>query len=359
MKTMTLTLTLLAALLLGPRALLQAAELRFAGTLGNSDDSQQVFAGTLAAGIGPVLDDEGTLWERGGSTRLNRYALDGRLLASFEVPEGDARGNDQLTRVGDLLVLKLKKTLSTLPINAAPGTKLTRLTGEAEVLASSAVDGRIMGLANDSIFSLDPVTGERTAVLSPGQRIQALHVEADGTLFGFGDGKVCAWQGSTLKAGFPRGFQGERPQKIGRHWFSHSWHGTINRFNEAFEPDPGVVLGGASGSFIGYLPMSNDLVNGRGMVKLRDGLFAVSGLGGVIQFVQWNEAENRFNVVRRIGGLVGLKALAIDVSGRIWTSRGSLRWEDELHSPHTLGDLEPSVCAQPVVLGGKTLCMLK
>jgi len=359
MKTMTLTLTLLAALLLGPRALLQAAELRFAGTLGNSDDSQQVFAGTLAAGIGPVLDDEGTLWERGGSTRLNRYALDGRLLASFEVPEGDARGNDQLTRVGDLLVLKLKKTLSTLPINAAPGTKLTRLTGEAEVLASSAVDGRIMGLANDSIFSLDPVTGERTAVLSPGQRIQALHVEADGTLFGFGDGKVCAWQGSTLKAGFPRGFQGERPQKIGRHWFSHSWHGTINRFNEAFEPDPGVVLGGASGSFIGYLPMSNDLVNGRGMVKLRDGLFAVSGLGGVIQFVQWNEAENRFNVVRRIGGLVGLKALAIDVSGRIWTSRGSWRWEDEPHSPHTLGDLEPSVCAQPVVLGGKTLCMLK
>lgn len=120
-----------------------------------------------------------------------------------------------------------------------------------------------------------------------------------------------------------------------------------------------MVLGGASGSFIGYLPVSNDLSSGRGMVKLRDGLFAVSGMGGVVQFVQWNEKENRFEVLRRIGGLLGLKALALDANGNIWTSRGSWRWQDEPHTPHTLGDLEPSICAQPVVLGGKTLCMLK
>jgi sugar lactone lactonase YvrE len=112
--------TLLTTILLTCVAALHAAELRFAGTLGNSDDSQPVFAGKLAAGIGPVLDNEGALWERGGSTRLNRYALDGRLLASFQIPAGDR--NDQLTRVGDLLVLKLGQTLYTLPIQAAPGT---------------------------------------------------------------------------------------------------------------------------------------------------------------------------------------------------------------------------------------------
>jgi len=351
--------TLLTALLLSSFTTLHAAELHFAGTLGNSDDSQPIFAGKLAAGIGPVLDDEGTLWERGGSTRLNRYSLDGRLLASFEIPEGDERGNDQLTRVGDLLVLKLKKALYTLPISAAPGTKPTRLAGEVEVLASSSIGGRIIGMEKDAIFSLDPATGERTGMMQPGVRIQALHVEADGTLFGFGEGKVFAWQGSTLKDGFPKGFQGERPQKVGRHWYSHSWHGTINRFNEAYEPDPGVVLGGASGSFIGYLPMSNDLVNGRGMAKLRDGLFAVSGMGGVVQVVQWNDKENRFDVVRRIGGLVGLKGLALDANGNIWTSRGSWRWQDEPQTPLTLGDLEPQICAQPVMLGGKTLCVLK
>ena len=91
-------LTFLTALLVTSFAALHADELRFAGALGNSDDSQPVFAGKLAAGIGPVLDDQGTLWERGGSTRLNRYALDGRLLASFEIPEGDERGTDTKLR---------------------------------------------------------------------------------------------------------------------------------------------------------------------------------------------------------------------------------------------------------------------
>lgn len=338
---------------------LAAAELRFAGTLGNSDDSQAVFAGKTFSGIGPVLDDEGTLWERGGSTRLNRYALDGRLLASFEIPEGDERGSDQMTRVGDVLVLKLKKALYTLPLKAAPGTKLTRLKGEVDLIASSAVKDRLIVLEKDALASLDPVTGERTPMTQPVAKLSGLHVDADGTICGFGEGKVFAWQDSTLKEGFPKPFPGERPQKIGRFWYSHAWHGTINRFNEAFEPDPGVVLGGASGSFIGYMPMSNDLTNGRGMVKLRDGLFAVSGMGGVIQFVQWNDAESRFDVVRRIGGLTGIKGLALDVDGNIWTSRGSWRWQDEPHTPHTLGDLEAALCAQPTLLGGKTLCVLK
>jgi len=338
---------------------LAAAELRFAGTLGNSDDSQAVFAGKLFSGIGPVFDEEGTLWERGGSTRLNRFALDGRLLASFEIPEGDERGSDQMTRVGDLLVLKLKKALYTLPLNAAAGTKPARLKGEVDALASSALGNRVMVIEKDALAAIDPATGERMPMMQPGAQIRSLHVEADGTICGFGEGKVFAWKDSTLKDGFPKGFQGERPQKIGRYWYSHSWHGTINRFNESFEPDPGVVLGGASGSFIGYMPMSNDIVNGRGLVKLRDGLFAVSGMGGVIQFVQWNEAESRFDVVRRIGGLMGLIGLALDVDGTIWTSRGSWRWQDEPQTPHTLGDLEPSMCAQPVMLGGKTLCILK
>lgn len=56
-RTNHMKLTFLTALLLTSLSALHAAELRFAGTLGNSDDSQAVFAGKLAAGIGPVLDD--------------------------------------------------------------------------------------------------------------------------------------------------------------------------------------------------------------------------------------------------------------------------------------------------------------
>ena len=75
-----------------------AGELRFAGALGNSTESAAAFAGKTAAGMGPVIDDESAIWERGGSTRLNRYALDGRLLASFDLPDSQNR-DDQLTRV--------------------------------------------------------------------------------------------------------------------------------------------------------------------------------------------------------------------------------------------------------------------
>ncbi|MEZ5305497.1 MAG: hypothetical protein R3F11_33370, partial [Verrucomicrobiales bacterium] len=129
--------------------------------------------------------------------------------------------------------------------------------------------------------------------------------------------------------------------------------------NAAFEPDPGVVLGGASGSFIGYLPQSADLTNGRGIARLRDGVFAVSGLGGVVQLLTWNDAELRFEVARRLGAFTGVNAVALDAAGTIWTPRGSWRWTDTPEEPLTLGDKEPEVTAQPAVLGGKSLCLLK
>ncbi|MFT6573479.1 MAG: hypothetical protein ACJA16_001663 [Akkermansiaceae bacterium] len=78
-----------------------------------------------------------------------------------------------------------------------------------------------------------------------------------------------------------------------------------------FQPDPGVVLGGASGSFIGFLPQSADLDNGRGMARVREGLFAVSGIGGVVQFLSWNGDEQRFEIVR-LGALTGISGVALD-----------------------------------------------
>lgn len=227
------------------------------------------------------------------------------------------------------------------------------------MLSSNAFAGRVVIADKSELFWLDATTGIRTAILKPNVGMHALHLGPDGTVFGFGDGKVFAWKDTQPVAGFPKGFNGERPQKIGGFWFSHAWHGTINRMNEAFEPEPGVVLGGASGTFIGYLPQSADLTNGRGMALIRDGLYAVSGLGGVVQFVLWNEAESRFEVVRRLGALADIRTVALDAAGNIWTPRGSWRWADTSETPHTLGDKEPDVCAQAVVLGGKVLCLLK
>ncbi len=337
-----------------------AGELRFAGVLGNCTETESAFAGKVAAAMGPVLDDESAIWERGGSTRLNRYALDGRLLASFELPESQNR-DDQLTRVGNRLLLKLGRAVYVLALDAAPGARPERLKLDADVMSSSALGGRVVLFDKNAgeLFWFDPATDSRMPLAKPDFAVSGLHVSEDGTVFVFGGNQVHAWKEGRPVSGFPKDFRGERPQKFGDHWFSHSWHGTINRMNDRFEPDPGVVLGGASGSFIGYLPESADLTNGRGLVRVRDDVFAVSGLGGVVQLLTWNGREQRFEVARRLGALTSLAGVAIDAAGNIWTPRGGWRWSDTAEAPHAIGDKEPEIIAQPVVLGGKTLCLLK
>jgi sugar lactone lactonase YvrE len=339
----------------------QAAELRFAGVLGNSGESGSTlatFAGQAASGMGPVLDDANAIWERGGSRQLNRYALDGRLLATYELPESTDR-NDQMTLVGPQLLLKIRGALYSLRLDAEPNSKPVRIAGRADAMSSSSWDGKVAICDANELFWFDPATEQRTLIVRLDTGVTWLHVDQDGTIFGFGGGNVHAWRSGQVLEGFPKGFNAERPQKIGKFWYGHGWHGTIHRMNAAFEPEPGVVLGGASGSFIGYLPQSADITNGRGLVHVRDQLFAVSGLAGVVQLLEWREDDSRFEVVRRIGPVHGLKSLALDAEGNIWTPRGTWRWSDSAETPLTLGDVEPSLNAQPVVLGGRTLCLLK
>lgn len=331
--------------------------------LGNSGESGQTlvaFEGKPAPGMGPVLDARATLWERGGSRRLCRYSLDGRLLASFEIPESE-RPNDQLTLVGDTLVLKIGSRLFTLATEAAPGAVPAPLEGEAETLSADTFDGRVVLFDRGpaELCWLDPTTGTREPIVKPGFNVQALGTGDDGTVYAFGGGQVHAWKDSLAVVGFPKPFDGERPQRIGRHWYSHAWHGTIKRANERFEPSPGVVLGGASGSFIGYLPQSGDLTNGRGIVHVRDDVYAVSGMSGIVQLLRWNDEELRFELARRLGALPELTGLAIDASGNVWTPNGSWRWTAGPEAALTIGDKKPDLHVQPVILGGRTLCLLK
>ena len=355
--------TLFLLLLIANYGAAQAAELRVAGVLGNSGesgDSLVNFTGDTAPGMGPVIDEAMTIWERGGAAQLNRYALDGRLLARFELPNESDR-NDQLTLAGDRLVMRIRNAVYTLPVNAEAGTKPELMQGNVDVLSTGAIEGRvaIYRRSDKQLSWLDAGSGESSPITSVAWGVQAIHVDDDGTVFVFGEGQVHAWKDGQPVPGFPRGSSGERPQKIGRFWYSHGWHGTIHRMNEHFEPEPGVVLGGASGSFIGYLPQSVEITNGRGLVHVRDDIFAVSGLAGVVQLLQWNDAELRFELARRIGALAELTGVAIDTSGNIWTPRGSWRWNDSCEAPLTVGDKEPDVHAQPVVLNGLTLCLWK
>ena len=337
------------------------AELRLAGVLGNSGESGEtrvMFSGRPAPGLGPVVDAANTVWERGGATQLNRYALDGRLLATYPLPASSDR-KDQMTLAGEMLLLKIRDTLYRLPVDAAAGTKPERLETKVPVMSSGAHKGRVAIRVAEELFWLDAATGTRASIAEVGEDVRFLHVDNSGTVFSFDRGHASAWENGRRLKGFPRPFKGERPQKIGTYWYTHAWHGTIFRYNSAFEPEPGVVLGGASGTFIGYLPESSDLTHGVGLAHVRDDIFAVSGLKGIVQLLQWRDEESRFRVVRRLGALRELDALALDAEGNIWTPRGSWRWSDTPDAPHTLGDVAPVHTTQPVVIGGRTLCFIK
>ena len=347
-----------------PCASVTADELIFAGSLANSGGegvSRVTFSQESAPGMGPVLDDDGMIWERAGSTLLNRYAQDGRLVAQFQIPKGTGNA-DMLTRAGNLLVMKIGNVIYTLPIDAEPGTEATRLSGNAEVLSSGSFGGKvaIFEKAAGAISWLDPVSGGRETITGDvPDTVQAIQVDEDGTVYVQINGEMLAWKDGKPLDGFPQEIHGARPQKIGKHWFTHAGHGTINRMNEKFEPSPGVVLGGASGSFIGYLPQSVDLTSGTGMVRIAGDIYAVSGNAGVVQFLEWDQAGEKFSVVRRIGALPELDGVALDAAGNIWTGYGAWRWDDSPETPATLGDKKPDVAAQPVVLEGKTLCLVK
>ncbi len=342
---------------------LLGTELRFAGILGNSGDYAEnpvFFRGELVPGMGPVLDDAGALWERGGKEVLNRYALDGRLLGSYPLPKSSGR-SDQLTKFGSQhLVMLVRDRLYLLDVDAESGTEPTRLGGVIKVLSSNAWRGKVAVINQEEhLVLLDPVTGEQSDWGKMESVPRSLHFADDGVLYGLIREGMMAWQAGKAVEGYPKSFQGERPQKIGNYWYGHGWHGTIFRYNRDFEPKPGVVMGGASGSFIGYLPQSADLANGRGLVEVGEGVFAVSGYNSVVQLLKWDAEGNRFQLARRIGALAGDMVLGLDVDGRIWTPRGGWHWDDPVEAPLSLGDPNPHFSAQPIMASdGKTLSVL-
>ncbi len=345
-----------------PLGILSAAELRNVGILGNSGEAGETLNQSSSApftGMGPVLDDQGTLWERAGDGRLARYAIDGRMLKSVEIPRSNGR-NDILARSGNDLVMLLRDSVYMLPIDATNEAKATRLASSVKSMSCNAHKGKVVIATADKLQWLDLQTAATTPLVEIAGNFDLINIGPEGTVYAkqFG-GEMHAWSEGQPVDGFPKQIGGERPQLVGNYWYTHGYHGTIKRFNRDLEPDPGVVMGGASGSFIGFLPQSVDLTFGRGMVHLKDDLFAVTGRTGIVQLIQWDGAQTKFHVVRRIGPEFDLSGLALDQDGRIWTGAGVWMWDDNPDDPRTIGEPNSQSHTQPAVIDGNHLCVLQ
>jgi sugar lactone lactonase YvrE len=284
-----------------------------------------------------VADRFGSLWDRAWDGTLTRYAPDGRLLAQHPLPNG-GNDRDQLALAGDTLVLQVNNALFTLPVTAPAGTAPAPLKRESDLISFNAVNGRIASKLKGEVFLVDPATGDAKKAADV-KDAHALELGPDGAVYASADGKVRKYAGGAEAAegGWPKGAPGERAQLLDGFWYGHAWHGTIRRFTAALDPSPGVVLGGASGSFIGHLDQNAELSNGRGMAKVGGALYAVSGLEGTLHLLSWDEAKRQMTIVRRIGAVPVCTGLGLDRNGVVWFRCGTWAWDAGPDAPMRSG----------------------
>ena len=308
---------------------LAAETLRCVGVLGNSGEQGDTlvrFAAKPASGMGVAYDPSGSLWDRAGDGRLNRYAVDGSLVASYPLPAGGGSNDkDQIALSPSGLLMKIGKQLYTLPVNASPGTAPTLLPVEASRLSPSHHDGWFAAARDGAVFLVN-AAGETKPVANNIGNVSDIEIGPEGAIYISNDGKL--FRVDESGAHDPGQSPGDRAQWLTGAWFGSAWHGTLRRFDAQLLPDPGVVLGGASGSFIGYVPGNHELNDSRGLAQLRGNLFAASGSEGILHLLEWQPAARRFTILRRIGAVSVCNALALDGSACVWFHSGFWEWSD-------------------------------
>ena len=335
-----------AALLSGQLLAADVTALRCEGIAGNSGEQGATLVkfgpnanreGTIGSGV--VKDRFGTLWSRAGTGVLNRYTLDGRQIESFKIPVGN-KGNarESIALAGDLLVMNLRDDVYTLNINATPDQSPKKLDGvKADEISFSSADGWVAGVRDTDVFVFNPATGESKNVVKIDPPTREVELLPDGRVAAIANQRLHIYRIADGTDVTPDGkgmaVPGDRIQFLGGYWYGGAWHGTLRRFNAAGDADPGVVLGGGSGSFIGHLESNVEVNVPRGLAALRDGLVAISGAGGVVQFAAWEPAQTRFELVRRIGSVPQANGIGLGRDGTIWWLGGSWRWDDRCDQP--------------------------
>lgn len=356
-----------------------AGELKFTGYSGNSGTAERpVRFGKAQRGDGhgnqtqclPVYDPaSGRIYMSAGEGTLNAYTLDGRLAASYEIPKGYFSVNgDPLTRCGEKLYFRRGPRIWELPLNAPDGAKAVRsnhpltASGAAKngvrLISSSSRNGRIAVLRKNGALSLyDPVSGreENAGTLENAARINVLDWNEDGELFAI-IGKTAhkLENGRFVKdSEWPKTVIGRahpvmNGRFIGGHFYGSGWGGTVTRLNgKTLEADPGVILGGRSGYFIGYVFVDPELEIPAGTAEISPGIFAVGGKQGAIVLAKWNRDTGKLERLRRIGAVPDVKTLELDSAGRMLAGGVIRGWNDSELAPSSGGaGVEPLASAR-------------
>jgi hypothetical protein len=315
-------------------SVLNSSELVYEGILGNSGahgESLVRFSTTLSQGIGVVQDKYGTFWGKAGKGVLNRYTLDGRLIAAYPITSDEAAG-DRITQVEDYIALLLGGKIYTLPIDAKSGQKSKCLKTVADFISVGSFNKQIAIYRKKNIYKLNILneSSELVAKDLPAD-VTELEMTPSGEIIAAYNGKFFSYKNGR-EVPEENKMAGCRMLFLNGYWYSFNWHGTIIRFNADFQPAPGVILGGASGSFIGRVDQNNEISLGNGMASAGDNLFVVGGINGILHLLYWNESRSQMEIIRRIGALPECHGLAMNRQGDVWVNGGMWKWSD---SPET------------------------
>jgi len=317
--------------------------IRNVGILGNSGEQGDTLVRlnpTPATGLGIVYDPDGGIWDRAGEGRLNRYAVDGRRLGSWKLPAfHKSHLPDGIVLLKDRLLIKQGRSLCTLRVQASPNEETVSLPTEATLISTRSHDGWVAASNDREVFLVNE-RGEKKPIINLASAPSAIEIGPDGEIYvqmrvesGRESRIVRINKQNLLDETRTWESPGEKLQWLNNFWFGNSWHGTLRRFSQDFQPAPGVVLGGNSGAFIGYVPGNYEIARGHGLASLTEDLFAISGEYGMIHLIKWDAASQRFEITRRIGAVPSCSALALDSQGRIWHHSGIWHWDDSPDAP--------------------------
>jgi len=297
--------------------------------------------------VGPVYDAKRELlYMSAGWQRVVAMRLDGTRVATYtleKAPDYCRRDMMAITPEGDVVVLAGglmqfgQGNVYVIPAGSRDGTVVKPLAKGVAAMSASVRDGRVIVVRRvpDSkqnlakIFFLDLKTGEERLfadfpiegaayysclydwdlkgdVVAVVRHVDLYRFAADGT-----------WKGPTK-------IFGSREISMSSGLFCDGWlwalcGGTIKRLDPAtFAAAPGVVLGGASGFFLGRVDMCWEL-DTRGFCKVGENLYAAgSERNGSVWILAWDEAKGALRPVRRLGAIADPQNLVIDDDGLVF-----------------------------------------
>jgi len=316
-----------------------AGSLTFSGVLGNSGEKGATlvkFGLAPANGLGVICDKYGTLWDRAGDGILNRYASDGRLVATYPIASSNLQG-DSIALNGDQVILLLNRKLYALSVDAPSGTAPADLGIEADLSSRSVAQGKLSLLRDNSLLLLDLASKSEQTILNPtSSDVRGIEIRSDGSVVTVNSDRKCHLIQDGKEAttdGWPHSSPGTPLQFLDNYWYGFNWNGTIHRLNSDFEADPGVILGGGSGAFIGHVDGNAELGSGKGLASMGADNFAVSGFFGTMHLMHWDKEKAQMQIIRRVGAIPACTGLALNRQGDIWFNVGRWRWSDGPMAP--------------------------